>query len=110
MKISLWLFTLTFVIVSVACWAGAQLVFMERMMHNPSAPMPHFTQLVLQPHGWLLFCSVPWVIYAAVLSFRKAITPAALFMFVATLLLGIGMIVSAVVVAGMMPYMKLIDM
>jgi hypothetical protein len=109
MKISLWLFTLTFVIVSVACWAGAQLVFME-LRHNPSAPLPLFTELVLQPHGWLLFCSVPWVIYAAVLSFRKAITSADLFMFVATLLLGIGMIVSAVVVAGMMPYMKLIDM
>ena len=104
MKASLWLFTLGLAIVSTACWAVAHLLFLSWQRKFPDMPLPTFTQLVLLPHSWLLWCPVPWVCCATALSLRKQITPGACLVFGGTVFLAMSVIASAVVVAGLLPY------
>jgi hypothetical protein len=107
MKVTLWLFVLSLAVACFACWAVSHLL-VELWQRGPESPLPAFTQLVLYPHGWLLFCPTPWVLYAVVLTFQKPITPGATFVFVGTVCLAISVIVSAVAVASLLPYMDLI--
>jgi hypothetical protein len=108
MKVSLWLFALSLAVVCFACWAMSHLL-VQFWQHRPAGlPLPAFTQLILVPHSWLLFCPIPWVLYAAWLTFRKPITPDAAFVFAGTLCLAIIVVVSSVTVAALLPSMDLI--
>ena len=111
MKIFLWLSTLALAVVCLACWTGAPLV-VQSWSWNPrmrDAALPDFTAVVLLRHGWLLFCPVIWIIYAAWLSRRKELTAPQVFVFLGTLILGIAMIVSSIVIALLLPYVQLVD-
>jgi hypothetical protein len=58
----------------------------------------------------LLFCPLPWIIYAAFLSFRaQVITPSAVFLFAGTVCVAIAVIVGSVAVAALLPYVQLIS-
>lgn len=109
MKVSLWLFVLSLAVVCTTCWAVSHLLVQLWQRGPAGVPVPAFTQLVLLPHGWLLFCPMPWIVYAVFLTFRKQITPGATFLFVGTVCLAMTVIVSAVTVAALLPYMDLIQ-
>src|SRR6185295_16696503 len=104
MKVFLWLSTLALILVCVTGWAIAGLV--EHSMRDTMAgvPIPYFTQLVVFPHGWLPVVPVPWIVYAGVLTFRRELTPPAVFLFTGTLILCTAVLVCALVIALTLPY------
>lgn len=71
--------------------------------------LPDFTAVVLVRHGWLLFCPVIWMVYAAWLSRRKELTASHVFVFLGTLILGFAMIVSSIGIALLLPYVQWVD-
>ena len=75
-------------------------------MHHDYS-LPAITALVLRPNGWILFCPLPWLIYGGVLSFRRELSPGAVFIFAGTIILGATLLVCAVVMACFLPYIPL---
>jgi hypothetical protein len=65
--------------------------------------LPGFTRFVLAPHTWLLFAPWPWAIGAAVLSFRRQLSPDALFIFAGSIVLGMVVVLCAVTIAAILP-------
>jgi hypothetical protein len=108
MKASLWLFTLALAIMSSACWCVAQVLIISWQHKSPDAPLPYFTQLVFYPHGWLLFCPLPWIVYAALLSLKKQLAPGDVCLFASTICVAVSAIVSATAIAGLLPHLDLI--
>jgi hypothetical protein len=76
-----------------------------RFLHDFLAgyPSPYLTELVLMPHGWLLFCPLPWVVAAAVLSFRRELSPSAAFIFAGIISIATVVVLCAVVIAAVLP-------
>lgn len=109
MKTALWLFILGLAVACTGCWAAAHVLMESWQRRFAGMPLHSFTQLVLFPHGWLLFCPTPWCVYATVLTFRKEVTPGATLVFLGTILIAMSAIVSAVVFAALLPYVALID-
>ena len=108
MKVFLWLSTSALAVVCLACWIGAQLVVQSWSLDPKmrDSVLPDFTAVVLLRHGWLLFCPVIWMVYAAWLSRRKELTASHVFVFLVTLILGIAMTVSSVGIALFLPYVQ----
>jgi len=69
--------------------------------------LPWFTGTFIRSHSWILACPSPWVVYSAVLSFRRDVTPSALFLFAGTLFLAAALVVCVVVIAAILPYIPL---
>jgi hypothetical protein len=104
MKVSLWLSTIALILVCLTGWAMAELVGRSMRDTMPGVDLPYFTQLVAFPHGWLLVVPVPWIVYAAALTLRRELTPAAVFVFTGTLILSAVVLVCALVIALTLPY------
>ena len=108
MKVSLWLFALAVCVACFACWFGVHILFQDWQREFKDMPLPAFTQFLLQPHTWLLLVPAPWIVGAVWLTLRKQITPGVAFIFSGTACLGVVTIVSAVIIASLLPYMNLI--
>ena len=103
MKAFVWLLTLALILVCLAGWTLAGLV--ERSMRDVGMVAPYFTNLVILPHGWLLLVPLPWIVYAAVLTFRRGeLTAAAAFLFAGTVSLCATSLVCALGIAIALPY------
>jgi hypothetical protein len=68
------------------------------------APLPWFTRLVIFPHGWILACPVPWLIYSSAMTFRREISTSSALIFAGTLFLAASILVCAIVIALVLPY------
>lgn len=65
--------------------------------------VPTFSKVVLHPYGWILFCPIPWLIYAAYLSRARELNWKKAFTFAgAAVLMGM-LLFGAVVAAGLLP-------
>ncbi len=62
---------------------------------------PALAELVLH-HTWLLFCPVPWIVYAALLSRRRELSTGAVFVFAGTISLAMTGIVCAVALGAVL--------
>jgi hypothetical protein len=69
--------------------------------------LPVITVFVLRPNGWILFCPLPWLIYAGVLSFRRELSAGAVFLFAGTVILAATLLGCAVFMACVLPYIPL---
>ncbi len=69
--------------------------------------LPAVTALVIRPNGWILACPLPWLIYSVVLTIRRELTPAAVLLFAGTLFLAAAVLVCAVVIASVVPFITL---
>jgi hypothetical protein len=107
MKTFAWLLTLAFVVICISCW-GLTSFSLSALVHM-NVHFSAFTLAVLHPYSWILFCPVPWVIYSAVLSFRREITPSSVFLFAGTLFFAVAILVCAVVVANVTPWIEVIE-
>jgi hypothetical protein len=106
MKVFPWLLTLALAIVCFTCWALSSLI-MQSLADIGREPLPAVTVLVLRPNGWILFFPIPWIIYSAVLSFRRDITPGTLFVFAGTMVLAAAALVCALIIACVVPWITL---
>jgi hypothetical protein len=79
--------------------------FVARYLHDfrPDSALPAFTRLVLVPHGWLLFCPLLWVIAAAIMSFRRNLSPSAAFIFAGVTAIAMVVVLCAVIIAAVLP-------
>ena len=91
----------------LCCWAMSSLVMHSLADTHRDLLLPAITVFVLRPNGWILFCPLPWLIYAVVLSFRRELSPGALFLFAGTVILGATLLICAVVMACFLPYIPL---
>jgi hypothetical protein len=103
MRIFLWLVTIAFAILCFACWGMAHLVVRFLRDFRADSALPYFTQLVLVPHGWLLFCPLPWALAAAVMSFRRELSPSTAFIFAGVISIAMVVVLCAVVIAAVLP-------
>ncbi len=69
--------------------------------------LPAVTVLVIRPNGWILACPFPWVVYSLVLTMRREVTPAAAFLFAGTMFLALTILVCAVFIACVIPFITL---
>ncbi len=105
MKVFLWLMILALILVCLTGWAMSELV--ERSMRDMRVTVPYFTQLAILPHHWLFIVPLPWVVYAGVLSFRRELTPPAVFLFAGTFIFIVASVVCTLVVALTLPFIRL---
>jgi hypothetical protein len=107
MKIFPWLLTLAFIVVCLSCWAMSELVMHSIRDMKRLDYIPWFTGTFIRSHSWILACPVPWLVYSTVLSFRREVTPSALFVFAGTLFLAAAVVTCVVVIAAVLPYIPL---
>jgi hypothetical protein len=81
LKIFLWLVTLAFALLCLTCWLISHLVVQYLWDFRSAFAVPWFPHFFLIPHTWLLFCPLPWMVVATVLSFRGDLSPASAFVF-----------------------------
>jgi hypothetical protein len=105
MKVFLWLLTLALILVCLTGWALSELV--EHSMRDMHVAAPYFARLVILPHGWLFVAPMPWVVYAGFLTFRRELTPPALFLFAGTLVFFAALLICALALALVLPYIPL---
>jgi hypothetical protein len=97
MKKFLWLLSTALGVLCGASWIiGEQVTnFMTFFRHGFTPPA--LAELLLH-HTWLLFCPVPWIVYAAMLSRRRELSTDAVFVFAGTI--GLAMVVIVCVVGA----------
>ena len=105
MRAFIWLLTFSMGVLCLGCWAMAEVA--ESWFRGVHVALPRFTLLVLDPHGWLLFMPIPWVIYSVVLSVPKELSARAPFIFAGTVVLFMTLVFFSVVVAGLLPLITL---
>ncbi|MGA2243222.1 MAG: hypothetical protein ABSH11_14450 [Verrucomicrobiota bacterium] len=105
MKTFVWLLTLAFVVICISCWALTSLSL--HVLSEMKVTLPHVTIALLHPNTWILYCPVPWVIYSAVLSFQKEVTPSSALFFAGTLFFALALVVCAVAIAGIIPWIAI---
>ena len=108
MKFAVWIFTAALFIVCRACWCLGNVLHMAWPQKFGDKPIPSFTEMVLYPHEWLMLCQIPWVLCAAVVSFRKSVSNEFALSFAGTAVAAICAIASAVALAAVLPYLNLI--
>jgi hypothetical protein len=104
MKIFLWLVTVALILTCLTGWVMSEFVARSMKETMKAVPCLYFTGLVIFPHGWLLMVPVPWVVYAGVLTVRRELTPAAVFLFTGVLIFCATLLVCALVIALTLPY------
>ena len=109
MKFGIWMFAVALCTVCMACWCLGQYLHMS-WSHGRLAnmPVPSFTQMVLFPHGWLLFCPIPWLTGAFAVTFRRNVSSEFAFSFAGMAIVAICAIASAVAIAAVLPYLDLV--
>jgi hypothetical protein len=106
LKLFIWLLTAAFLVVCASCWVVSELVVKSMMLTMQGVPMPWFTLRVITSHGWILFCPIPWVVCSITMSLRRELSASAALVFGGTLLLAGSVLVSAVVIALILPYIQ----
>ena len=107
MKVFPYLLTLAFAIVCLTCWVLSELVLRSLADTHRDYLLSAFTAFVIRPNWWILACPVPWLIYSVVLTMRRELNPAAVFVFAGTLFLAAAVLVCAVVFASVLPFIPL---
>src|SRR5664279_5246471 len=102
MKTFIWLFTFGFLLICLTCWALSSLLVMATFSRAVFI-LPGITRLVLFPNTWILFCPLPWLIYAIVLSRRSELARGAALVFATTIIAATVLLVCAVVAACTLP-------
>ena len=102
MKAFLWLQTTAF---SILCWIGWVVAgtigeYVRRHL-MPLAHVPAVALPIVPYHAWLLFCPLPWIVYAALLSRRRDLTVGAALTFSGSLSIAAVMIVCVIVLGGL---------
>jgi len=105
-KIFLWLLTLEFTLASLTCWTTSSLLVIC-VLPERGIIMPGFTHFVLFPNWWILFCPLPWLVYATVLSRRQALSRRAALVFAGTIIVATILLVFTVVTACFLPFRAL---
>jgi hypothetical protein len=101
-KAFLWLQTIAFAVVCWIAWVVADAVAeCARFNLMPIANVPAVARLIVPYHTWLLFCPLPWVAYAALLSRRRDLTVGATLIFGGTLSVAAVIIVCVVALGGL---------
>jgi len=100
MKILIWLVALVFAALCVVCWVAASKI---TPLLDGYLNLPAFTVLVLYPHGWILFCPLPGLIYAARLSGRQELSRRPTFIFAGAIVLAGVLLVGAFGTACVLP-------
>jgi hypothetical protein len=86
MKTFVWLQTVAFAIFCMTMWGlAAALAEFVRFHATPVAHLPAFALPIVPHHAWLLFCPLPWVLYAAILSRRRELTLGTVLTFAGTM-------------------------
>jgi len=106
MKTFLWFSTLAFAVVCFNSWALSSLA-MRSLSDMGRDLLPAFTVALLRPNGWMLVCPLPWIIYAAILSFRRELSSGAVFLFAGTLIFAASVFIRAVVIADVLPWLPM---
>lgn len=102
MKTFTWLFTSGFVLICAVCWALSYLL-VTSTFSGLGTVLPAITRLTLYPNTWLLFCPLPWLIYAMILSRRTDVTRRAALIFAFTIIAATVLLVAIVVPACILP-------
>jgi hypothetical protein len=108
MKIFLWLVIVALAAICFTCWAMSGLIMKSladtgRELHE----LPAITVFLFHPNGWILFLPVPWIIYSAVLTFRRELSPSAVFIFSGTAILGAALLLCAFFIAAVVPFLRM---
>jgi hypothetical protein len=106
MKIFIWLVTLALVATGFTCWAMSSLV-MKSLADTGREILPAITVFLFRPNFWLLLFPLPWIIYSAVLTFRRELSPGAVFIFAGTAILGAALLICACFIAAVVPFLRL---
>jgi hypothetical protein len=104
MKAFIWLLTVALSLVCLTGWAMSELIEHSIRDTMRGMPLPYFTGLVIFPHGWLLGVPAPWIVYSAILTFRREVTPGAALLFAGTLIVIAAVVASALTIALTLPY------
>ena len=105
MKAVPWLLTVAMGILCFSCWALSELAM--RSLRDVGYPLPNITRFVLHPHGWLLLVPVPWVVYSAVLTFRRDFSVGMALIFAGTVALAMTAVLCVVTIAALLPFIPL---
>ena len=106
MKAFPWLLSAAFAVVCFACWVMSSLA-LRSLEDTHRVFLPAVTVLVIRPNGWILACPLPWLIYSLVLTMRREVTASAVLLFAGTLFLAAAVMVCAVVIASVIPFITL---
>jgi hypothetical protein len=90
-------------ILCLSCWALAGLMIRS----FDGLPLPYFTNLVLVLSGWIPLLPLPWVIYSAILSFRRDLSARAVFIFAGTIAFAMTAVICGAAFAGALPFVRL---
>ena len=104
MKIFIWLLVFACTVWSVCCWGVSKIVAIVIAGMAPDLAWPGITTLMLHSNGWILLFSLPWFVYAVILSRRNALTPNMAFLFAGTVGLALSILTCAVAIACMLPF------
>lgn len=102
MKTFLWLLNLALAVLCLTGWVLAELV--QRSLKDLHDAGPYFTQLVIQPHWWLIVAPTPWVLWAVYLSVRKEILVSQTLQFAGALALFATLIACVLAIALALPF------
>jgi len=69
--------------------------------------LPYLTRLVFHFDSWVMLSPLFWATYAALLSFRKKVTPGSLFMFTGLWLLAMTVLLCALALASALPWIPI---
>ena len=105
MKAFIWLLTVALVVVCLTAWVMSGLV--ELSLQELGVPAPNITHLIIHPHWWLFAAPFPWIVYACLLTARRELTSASVFIFAGALTLFGAILVSALALALALPYIPL---
>ena len=100
MRTFVWLVTIALGVLCYALWIVGELVTSYVRDFRQVVPVA-LAELVLH-HTWLLFCPLPWIVYAALLSRRRELSPGAVFVFAGTICLVMIVIVSIVALGAIL--------
>ena len=105
MKTFVWLQTIAFAIFCVTMWGLADALAEYVRFHLiPVAHLPAFALPIVPHHAWLLFCPLPWIPYAAILSRRQELTLEAVLTFAGTMSIAAAALFSVVALGSISLY------
>jgi hypothetical protein len=102
-KTFLWFFTLGFALVCLTCWKTSSF-WVDFSLSRVAITMPVFTRLVLYPNTWIIFCPLPWLIYAIVLSRRRNLSRGVTLVFASAIIAATILLVCIIITACALPY------
>jgi len=105
MKTFLWLQTVAFAIFCLTVWGLADVLAEYVRFHLIEvAQLPAMALPFVPHHAWLLFCPLPWVLFAAILNRRRDLTLDAVFTFAGTTSIAAAVLLGAVTMGSIPLY------